>query len=256
MEFFKYQGTGNDFIMIDKRSDIRTFSTEEIKRLCDRRFGIGADGLIFLKSHPQYDFEMEYYNADGNESSMCGNGGRCIVQFANDLGIIGKKCSFIAVDGEHDGVIEDHGTISLKMADVEEVEVSSDYYFMDTGSPHYIRFVENVEAVDLITDAQAIRYNERFKEEGTNVNFLHSDKEVYYIRTYERGVEGETLSCGTGATAGAIAISIKDKIENKVALQTRGGKLVVHFKREQTAFTNIWLSGAASRVFKGTLSLL
>ena len=252
LPFFKYQGAGNDFVMIDNRQlKFRKDDTELIAKLCDRRFGIGADGLILLEEHPTLDFKMVYYNADGNLSSMCGNGGRCITQFAKQLGIIDAKAEFEAIDGVHQASI-DEALISLKMKNVIEVKVSNDYIFLDTGSPHHVEMVKNLQDLDVRTKGAYVRYN-IYGKEGANVNFVEEiEAGVYSVRTYERGVEDETLSCGTGVTAVAIALFETGKTRsNKVILTTPGGQLVVQFVKTHTGYEEVFLEGAATFVFKG-----
>lgn len=255
--FYKYQGTGNDFILFDDREN--TFdekNSELIAKLCDRRFGIGADGLMLLRNETGYDFRMVYVNADGKPSSMCGNGGRCISRFASDIGLVKKNDSrFIAVDGPHEALIGPQ-TVKLKMADVETIETGNDFFYLNTGSPHYVRFSENPEAMDIVAEGRKIRYNERFQKEGTNVNFVKQENGSIFVRTYERGVEDETLSCGTGVTASALAAALKGiGSADKCVVHTRGGKLTVHFHREGERFTHIWLEGPASFVYKGEIEL-
>lgn len=257
MHFYKYQGTGNDFVMIDQR-DVQYLTRADanvIERLCNRRFGIGADGLILLQNREGYDFEMIYFNADGRESSMCGNGGRCIVAFAKQLGIITEKAYFLAVDGEHDAMVREDGWIELKMTDVKSIENGSDFYYLNTGSPHYVTFVDNVKEVNVFEQGRAIRYNDRFKAEGTNVNFVEPNNNGISVATYERGVEDETLSCGTGVTAAAIAYYIKSGKHNikKIPIQVKGGNLEVRFEPDGQGFTNIWLCGPAALVFEGNI---
>lgn len=255
--FFKYQGTGNDFVMIDQREKkyIRKKDTALINQLCDRRFGIGADGLIILEKCKGYDFRMIYFNADGRESSMCGNGGRCIAAFAHHLGIVKSKCHFLAIDGPHEAIIKKDDWVELKMSDVEHIEVGEDYFLMDTGSPHYVVFVEDIDDIDVVENGQAIRYSKRFKKKGVNVNFVEKTTDNIIVATYERGVENETLSCGTGVTAAAIANFLRKTNRRKkqnTPIQSKGGNLAVRFEPiGKTAAKNVWLCGKAERVFQG-----
>ncbi|MCO6486893.1 MAG: diaminopimelate epimerase [Phaeodactylibacter sp.] len=253
--FSKYQGTGNDFILVDQRERryLKVSDREAIARLCHRRFGIGADGLILLQGHADYNFEMIYFNADGGQGSMCGNGGRCIVAFAGSLGAIGEQCRFLAVDGPHEARIRPNGWVELKMNDVVDVEKGAGFYFLDTGSPHYVEFVGNLEQVDVCRRGREIRYSERFKKEGTNVNFVEPAHGGIAVATYERGVEDETLSCGTGVTASAIAyfLARPDRGPQLVPIHTKGGMLEVRFTPSSHGFTDIWLCGPAVRVFEG-----
>lgn len=260
MHFYKYQGTGNDFILIDNRQpvfDRENFSL--IKKLCDRRFGIGADGLLLLSSSSHYNFDMTYYNADGNLGSMCGNGGRCITAFAKKLGLINTDAVFSAFDGVHESRIlkmeNDSGIVSLKMNDVNSVERNDDFIFLDTGSPHYITYRKNIDTLDIIEEGRKIRYNDRFKLNGVNVNFVERNGDSLYVRTYERGVEDETLSCGTGVTASALATKIKGMAEgkNSIAIRTKGGDLMVKFTFDGNKFTHVWLEGPVSLVYEGTV---
>jgi len=253
--FYKYQGTGNDFVMVDNRK--LTFPTDDevlVKQLCDRRTGIGADGLILLQDHPDYDFEMVYYNADGRLGSMCGNGARCTVRFARQLGVIEDVACFLAADGEHQASVE-RDLILLKMHDVQHVEQVGQDYFLNTGSPHYVRFVEKVQDLDVYAEGQAIRYNERFAAVGTNVNFVEqtSANEIF-VRTYERGVEDETLSCGTGVTACALVAGLQG-LTSPVKVKTLGGELEVSFERDMNGFKYIFLNGPAKQVFNGSVPL-
>jgi diaminopimelate epimerase len=262
INFCKYQGVGNDFIMIDNRSN--SFNRQDnvlIESLCNRRFGIGADGLILLQHAQHLDFEMLYFNADGMESSMCGNGGRCIVSFAQSLGLIQQgRTSFMAVDGIHHASIVNNDSIELQMIEVHTVEERSADYFLNTGSPHYIIFVEDVDRINVVEQGKAIRYNDEFSKEGTNVNFVQitADNQIK-VRTYERGVEEETLSCGTGVTAAAIATSLK--VKNAVShfyVQTLGGPLEVKFLHQFTdnCYVDIFLIGPAVKVFEGQINIL
>lgn len=254
ISFYKYQGTGNDFVMIDNRTNVFDKSNIElVTKLCDRRFGIGADGVILIEASESSDFEMVYFNPDGSRS-LCGNGSRCAVMFARFLGIIGDETNFLAIDGEHYARIEGDN-VHLKMHDVEAFEKISDDFLIDTGSPHYIQFVDNTEAIDPVVEGRKIRYSERFKEKGVNVNFLEKiDDQNVKIRTYERGVENETLSCGTGCTAAALSMAI-DKDISSVGLVAMGGKLRVDFLKENGRFTNIYLIGPAKQVFQGQIEV-
>ena len=256
--FDKYQGTGNDFVMIDNRQNI--FPKDNIKlieKLCDRHFGIGADGLILLENDTKTDFKMLYYNSDGNESSMCGNGGRCIVAFAKSLKVINDdETDFIATDGLHHASILDNGIISLQMKDVDELKVENDYVFLNTGSPHHVMLVEDLKTIDVKNNGSTIRYSELYGKAGTNVNFVKQLSEAHFaLRTYERGVEGETLSCGTGATATAIAMhAIEKTLSNHIHIDVAGGKLEVSFVKEGTRYTNVFLQGPATFVFEGEIA--
>ncbi len=256
LNFYKYQGTGNDFIIIDNREN--TFDKNNlnlIKKLCNRKFGVGADGLILIENIEEFDFNMIYFNADGTKS-FCGNGSRCAVAFAKKLGIIEDKTFFLSTDGEHEASINEDGEISLKMHDIPIIEKGDNYYFINTGSPHYITEVNNLKNFDVFNEGRSIRYNERFKTEGTNVNFVKYNTDNIDIRTYERGVEAETLSCGTGVTAAALSWADKFKInEGEIKINALGGNLKVLFKRNQTGFNNIYLTGDAIFVFKGEIQL-
>ncbi|WP_204345468.1 diaminopimelate epimerase [Psychroserpens algicola] len=256
LTFYKYQGTGNDFVMIDNRQEV--FDRNDTKRiafLCDRRFGIGADGLILLENHDTYDFKMVYFNADGRESSMCGNGGRCITAFANFLGVIDNEATFEAIDGIHKARIKNQ-IVSLQMQDVKRIDKHDSYVFLDTGSPHHVQMEENLKAFDVTANGRQIRCSSLYGESGSNVNFVSkNDDDNFSVRTYERGVEDETLSCGTGVTAVALAMHyIGETEKNLVTLQTEGGDLKVSFDTHGTSYTNIWLIGPATQVFKGIVS--
>ena len=254
--FYKYQGTGNDFIIIDNRKD--TFPKEDgdyINRLCNRNFGVGGDGLMLLEESSSLDFEMVYFNADGKTGSMCGNGGRCIVQFAKHLGIFNNKTSFEAIGSIYHASIEG-AEVSLKMNDVKEIEVHSDHLFLDTGSPHHIEFIENIDGIDVKEIGKQIRYGSPYFEKGANVNFVEQiEKDTFKVRTYERGVEDETFSCGTGVTAVAIAShAIKKSSEKIIKLETLGGTLEVSFELDNNNYSNIVLKGPANFVFKGSIN--
>ncbi len=255
--FYKYQGTGNDFVLINnwEQTHLSKKDTAQIRLICDRRFGIGADGLILLQAHPDYDFEMIYFNADGNESSMCGNGGRCIVAFAHHLGLIGETCRFLAIDGVHEALVKPASQIELKMSDVDSIEVGDDYYLMNTGSPHFVTFVEDIDDINVVEVGSAIRYSKRFRKAGVNVNFVEKKAKGVEVATYERGVEDETLSCGTGVTAAAIAYYLDQPTPSRqrVAIKAKGGKLAVHFvPHEDQTIKDIWLCGQANLVFTGS----
>ncbi|MBN8825216.1 MULTISPECIES: diaminopimelate epimerase [unclassified Spirosoma] len=256
-DFYKYQGTGNDFVMIDDRN--QTFPASDqalVERICHRRFGVGADGLILLQNDPAYDFRMVYFNADGAEGSMCGNGGRCIVRFAHDLGLFEKETRFLAVDGEHTAVVSE-AEIFLKMSNVSGIENRGGLTFLNTGSPHVVQFVDDLESLDVVAEGRAIRYDTRFQPGGTNVNFAQViDEHTLYVRTYERGVEDETYSCGTGVTAVALVAHHLLGRTNPISIRTMGGNLRVSFDptgKEQ--FENIHLIGPAKRVFTGLITV-
>jgi len=258
VHFYKYEGTGNDFVLIDNRDGkTKELDTTKIAALCDRRFGIGADGLMLLQHKQGYDFEMVYYNSDGRTTSMCGNGGRCIVAFANRLGVIKDKAHFIAIDGEHIAVVK-NDWVSLKMNDVKKIEENNDHFFLDTGSPHYVKSVKDVRSVNVFEEGKAIRNNERFKEQGTNVNFIERQGGHLFVRTYERGVEDETYSCGTGVVAAALVASVNGSSTgaDHCGIKTLGGELNVKFKKNvDNTFTDIWLEGTATFVFEGTVEI-
>jgi diaminopimelate epimerase len=255
--FYKYQGAGNDFIMVDNRT--LTFPKNNqaiINKLCDRRFGIGADGLILLENSKSYDFKMIYFNADGKEGTMCGNGGRCIVAFAKQLQIIDTETTFEATDGTHFATVKDD-LISLQMMDINAIEIYDTHTFLNTGSPHHITFQENINAINVKKEGAKIRYGKPYFNEGTNVNFVEqTDKNTFKMRTYERGVEDETLACGTGATAVAIAANKLNKTkDNHVKLSVLGGNLEVSFTKEKDVYKNVFLTGPAVNVFKGNIIL-
>ncbi len=253
MTFYKYQGTGNDFVIVDNRLQIiDKNNTKQIAQLCDRRFGIGADGFILLENDENVDFKMVYYNADGNESSMCGNGGRCIVAFAKFLGLIDNETEFIAIDGLHKAKIE-NGLVHLQMQDVSDVETYDTHLFLDTGSPHHVTLVPELKALEVKATGAEIRYGAPYYDAGTNVNFVDQIGDDHFaVRTYERGVEDETLSCGTGVTAVALAMHHSGKTKaQEVRLETEGGPLKVSFKADAEGYNDIWLVGPAQQVFKG-----
>jgi len=289
LEFHKYHGTGNDFILIDNRKGRIRLTQEQIMKLCDRHLGVGADGLMLLSSQSGYDFGMVYYNSDGKESTMCGNGGRCMVAFAHSLGLIRNRATFTAIDGEHTAEILDQTgpvtKVKLKMADVPlsnyqtaKIENRKSKIVINTGSPHLIVFIENVREIDVVTEGRRLRNDPQFAPDGTNVDFVEVKNDNLFVRTYERGVENETLSCGTGVTAAALAYSrfeaqrhegmdapvishpgsgIQHPTSNiqhptsTIKLETRGGHLTVSFLQQEGDFTDIWLEGPAEFVFSG-----
>lgn len=290
MKFFKYQATGNDFILIDNRKNLFDVTNRQlIKRICDRKFGIGSDGLILLNESKGYDFQMVYCNPDGKESTMCGNGGRCITAFAHYLGIIKKKALFLAIDGEHQAIVvtshysdknwseikspsatpkqsDEHEVpitsgfreivISLKMQNVKNIQIFPDYCMLNTGSPHYVKFVKNVKNLDVFNEARKIRYSAKFKKHGINVNFVEIKGNKLFVRTYERGNEYETLSCGTGIVASVVSASAKNLlgINNFCNVRTLGGELQVKFKKK-SVYTDIWLTGPVNFVFEGYVEI-
>jgi len=256
LNFYKYQGTGNDFIILDNRQQNISLTNKEVKRLCNRRFGIGADGLMLLNVKDGYDFEMVYYNSDGNQSSMCGNGGRCLVKFAHKRGIHKSTYHFLAVDGEHEATIDDNGWVNLKMKDVSGIRKNFLDSILDTGSPHYVKPTRDVRNYDVVKAGKEIRYSDVFKKEGINVNFVEGTEDRIFVRTYERGVEDETLSCGTGVTAAALVFAHNEVGFNRVEVTTPGGNLAVEFdKTGEEEFKNIWLCGPAQLVFEGEIEI-
>jgi diaminopimelate epimerase len=261
ISFYKYQGAGNDFVMIDNRINtiVRREDKTLINLLCNRRFGIGGDGLILMENHPDYDFEMIYFNADGTEGSLCGNGSRCAVAFAKHLGIIKNHCHFLAIDGPHKAIINEEGNwVELKMNDLDTIDCNSDHYVLNTGSPHYVTFKDKLEQVDVFAEGRQIRYNDTYAKDGINVNFIEVNENGFQIATYERGVEDETLACGTGVTAAAISFALEYPAKAQpllaaggIPVKAKGGKLNVRFEQNQNHFTNIWLCGPAEKVFNG-----
>lgn len=252
MKFYKYQGTGNDFVMIDNRDLSFNKDKNLIAQLCDRRFGIGGDGLILLENDEDTDFRMVYFNSDGSESTMCGNGGRCLVAFAHFLKIFDKKCTFNAIDGLHEAEIND-GIVKLKMINVSEIQRDEDNFVLNTGSPHFVQYVSDIENFDVYFNGNKIRNSENYKKEGINVNFVEeiSDNELF-VRTYERGVEDETYSCGTGVTASALSY-LQSKNIGEVKIKTLGGNLKVYADKNENGFNNIWLEGPAKQIFSGEI---
>jgi diaminopimelate epimerase len=254
--FYKYQATGNDFVLIDNRSGQYSFSDEQIQRICNRKFGVGADGLMLIEKHPALDFNLVYYNSDGSQS-LCGNGSRAAVALAAKLGVISSHTVFNAYDGAHEAELLADGRVRLKMNDVNQVTPLGTDCFINTGSPHYIRYVEKIEDYPVYQEGRKVRYQDDFKPGGTNVNFVEllSDNAIF-VRTYERGVENETLSCGTGVTAAALSAFLKG-YNSPVRIGTPGGELSVEFKpaSQPGTFTDIFLIGPAKLVFEGDLDL-
>ncbi|RCH55750.1 diaminopimelate epimerase [Mucilaginibacter hurinus] len=257
LHFYKYQGAGNDFILVDNRESAVNHRDEKLlSYLCNRRFGIGADGIMFLQNHAEYDFEMVYYNADGKPSSMCGNGGRCIVAFAKFLGVIETETEFMAVDGPHYAKISAAGDwVSLQMIDVEQVSKDADAYVLNTGSPHYVILANDVKGKDVYTEGYAIRNNDTYRAEGINVNFVEAKGRGYFVRTFERGVEDETYACGTGVTAVALAMAKHNNQTGNLTtpIQVLGGELNIRFNYDGNKFTDVFLEGPALQVFKGEI---
>jgi diaminopimelate epimerase len=258
IKFYKYQGTGNDFVIIDNR--LGFFPKENgqlIEKLCDRRFGIGADGLILLENDTETDFRMVYYNSDGNESSMCGNGGRCLVAFAKSLNVINDTTNFNATDGLHHASIIENGIVSLQMKNVDKVTIKDDYLFLNTGSPHHVTMVNDIENFDVKTNGAEIRFSDLYGNTGSNINFVTQLSENHFrLRTYERGVEAETLSCGTGATATAIAMNAIGKTKaTSVTIEVEGGTLKVSFHKKGSTYSNVLLEGKAELVFEGIIEI-
>ncbi len=258
MQFYKFQANGNDFLLVDDRDGLFSAGREAIARFCHRQFGIGADGLILLKASGSYDFDMAYFNADGRPAEMCGNGGRSIAAMAYMKGLSGKEMRFSAPDGVHEAKIEGNSAgdrifdVSLKMQDVKEVKVFDDGWFLNTGVPHFVRFSSSDEEVDVLHTGKKIRNDGRFAPDGTNVNFVKIVEDGLFVRTYERGVEGETLSCGTGVTASALAAFRKTN-QHATKIHTRGGDFQVSFLKDGDGFTDIWLRGPAEWVFQGEI---
>lgn len=259
IQFYKYQGAGNDFVMVDNRENIVNHENPAlIAKICDRRFGVGGDGMMFLQHKPGYDFEMIYYNSDGQPSSMCGNGGRCIVAFAKYLGVIETETNFLAVDGPHYATISESGDwVSLEMIFDGLINRDGDAYVLNTGSPHYIQLVDDLASKNVFHDGGAIRNNATYREKGINVNFIEPVSDGYFVRTFERGVEDETYACGSGVTASAIAMAVHTGKTGHVdtPVKVLGGDIVIHFDREGDQFSNIFLEGPAKMVFEGEIEV-
>jgi diaminopimelate epimerase len=256
LSFSKYHGTGNDFILFDNRTKTINLTIEQVAFLCHRRFGIGADGLMLLEEEMEYDFRMVYYNADGRESSMCGNGGRCITAFARRLGLVKDNANFTAIDGSHTATIDSDGIISLHMQDVNNISDYKDYCILDTGSPHFVTWVDDVKQLDVVHLGREIRYRNQFLPNGINANFVQRMQDSLWVRTYERGVEDETLSCGTGVTAAAIAATGDQTGEFNTNIFTPGGELSVSFNKDSaTSAKQVILKGPATFVFDGVIEI-
>ena len=255
IHFYKYQATGNDFVLIDNRDNKLSFSKEQIEKICNRKFGIGADGLMLIEKHSTLDFNLVYYNSDGSQS-LCGNGSRAAVQFASFLGMVNGAAAFNAFDGGHDAEILSNGIIRLKMNDVNGIYDGGDHFFINTGSPHYVKFVKDIQNFPVFEEGRKVRYSDSYKPGGTNVNYVELlSGNTIFVRTYERGVEDETLSCGTGVTAAALAASFSG-YTSPIKVKTQGGDLSVEFKSGQSGtFREIYLIGPAKKVFEGTLEL-
>ncbi|MXV13719.1 diaminopimelate epimerase [Hufsiella ginkgonis] len=259
IHFYKYQGAGNDFILVDNREmAVNHHHPAFIARLCDRRFGIGGDGIMFLQEKPGFDFEMIYYNSDGQPSSMCGNGGRCIVAFAKKLGVIAEETNFLAVDGPHYAKISESGEwVSLQMIDVDTISRDGSAYVLNTGSPHFVQETTDLKNKDVYHEGKAIRYNDTYRGEGININFIEDLGDHYFVRTYERGVEDETFACGTGVTAVALAMAKQKGLRGDLVAPIRvlGGSLSIRFHYDGERFTGIFLEGPARMVFSGSIDL-
>ena len=257
-QFYKYHGAGNDFILFDNcQKPPQSFSQAQIASWCRRRFGIGADGFISIEKSQTADFYMRYCNADGNVSTMCGNGGRCAVAFAHRIGLIDTDCTFEAADGLHQASLGSEGLVKLGMQDVKSVTQTSTHCFVDSGSPHHVLFQKNINSLDVALLGREIRYGAPYFETGANVNFVeHEDENRFLIRTYERGVEAETLACGTGAVAAALSAYTLGHTNSKtVEIDTKGGRLTVSFEPQNEGFENITLKGPTAFVFQMTLNI-
>lgn len=259
IQFSKYQGAGNDFILIDHRmSNLKNLDEAVVAQLCHRRFGIGADGLMFLTAHQDYDFEMVYYNADGKLGTMCGNGGRCIVAFAKHLGIIDRETNFLAVDGPHYAKISAEGNwVDLQMIDVHQIHKDGGAFVLNTGSPHYVEEVNGLANKNVFIEGGRIRNNEIYQKEGINVNFVEDKGDRLFVRTFERGVEDETYACGTGVTAVAMAMAKKHGKSGHITtkIEALGGHLQINFDYDGNTFRQVFLCGPAVKVFEGTVTL-
>ena len=257
LEFLKYQATGNDFIIVDYRlNNIQHLTSNKIKSLCDRNLGIGSDGFIEIHESNNFDFKMIYYNSDGKKSSLCGNGTRCAVKYIGDV-LKKEKVTFEAFDGVHIGFLNKNNNISIEMSDVKDFMVLDNYMLFETGSPHYVEIVDNIHQINVYKEGSKIRNSQKFKKNGINVNFVQriSDSE-FFVRTYERGVENETKSCGTGSIASALAMfESKKTIQKNIKILTKGGYLVVAFEKVKNVYKKIKLTGSALKVFEGKIEI-
>ena len=263
IQFYKYQGTGNDFVMVDNRSGNFNYNNAEfISSICDRRYGIGCDGLILIEDNNDLDFTMKYFNSDGSELGMCGNGARCVTQFAKKLGIINDSAIFQASDGAHHAEIIDNNYVRVKMNDIDMsnydlIDKNFDNIYLDNGAPHLVINSNDIDKIDVFNEGRKIRYGDKYKHEGVNINFVEftSNSSLCKVRTYERGVEDETLSCGTGAIAVAVVLNYSNIInKEEIKISMKGGNLKVSFSRVGDNFSNIWLSGAVSEIYKGEIN--
>jgi diaminopimelate epimerase len=262
IKFTKYEGAGNNFIILNNfKKDYSKLKKSQIRNLCNRHFGIGADGLILINKSNKADFEMVYHNADGKVGSMCGNGARCAVLFCIHAGLIKNKAMFLAYDGLHYAIADIRGNsikpnIEITMSDVASIKKLLNGFVLNTGSPHFVKFVDNIDRLDVVAEGRKIRNHKLFKEEGINVNFVTAKEDKIYIRTYERGVEDETLACGTGITAAAIVAHFAQVInQSKIKVIAKGGNLSVAFSMKNYSYRNITLKGPASLVFQGAIKI-
>ncbi|NQX80601.1 MAG: diaminopimelate epimerase [Flavobacteriaceae bacterium] len=253
IDFYKFEGAGNDFVMIDNRNlSFDKSNNKLVNKMCNRRFGIGADGLILLEKSEKTDFKMIYFNSDGSEGTMCGNGGRCLVAFAKLLNIIDKETVFEAIDGLHTATIDEE-MVKLGMVCVENIEINENNCFLDTGSPHHIEMVSELQNIDIVSLGRDIRNSKKYNPDGVNVNFVEQKNDnSFVIRTYERGVEDETLACGTGATAVAIAMYELGKTKSKtVNIEVKGGELQISFEKNKNKYKKVFLKGPAKCTYNG-----
>ncbi len=253
LKFEKYESGGNDFVLIDDRKNNLNLTSQKIRNICDRNFGVGSDGLIILKKSTKADIKMIYYNSDGQQSTLCGNGTRCLFSFSLGLGIVKKSAKIETSEGVYHATISNRNLVSLKMKNIDDIILFDDKAYLNSGSPHHVQFAKDLDKISVKTIGASIRFSERYSPNGTNVNFFNklSDKK-FIIRTYERGVEDETLSCGTGATAVAIAVHAMGlTAQNEIFIQTRGGELIISFEISKTGYKNIFLEGPTRFVFKG-----